>query len=114
MIDPSKLMVGNIVLYNGKYHRWQENDYIDKQIRVNGEYVPINNEILEMAKFAKQKDESYALESILLHHDSIWWYSIDATYIETEDGSNWRQITYLHELQNVSSLIQKIELQITL
>jgi hypothetical protein len=51
MIDNKQMRVGNWVMYKGKPHKWQENDFIDKEIRVNGQYIALSPAILEGCGF---------------------------------------------------------------
>lgn len=120
MIDTRQIRVGNIVLYQGKYHRWQENDYLDKYIRINGEYVGLNPEILGKCGFEKNKDGDWEYQidplmylKIIMSKDG-WAYP---HYIES-GPDNYKiiglvRINSLHSLMNLYFVLTGEELETT-
>lgn len=121
MIDTRQIRVGNIVLFEGKYHRWQENDFLDKAIRINGQYVRLSPEILEKSGFVSETGR---------HGYEYWYPNENALWsIRQEGNGNWQFcmvqidgsvmkfdpiIASLHWLQNVHYFLTGNELTITL
>ena len=117
MIDTYQIRPGNIVLFKGKYHRWQENDFLDKDIRINGQYVALAPEILEKCGF--ERGEAWLEKYLILYIENnerkigfLWDTTLE--YWDNTTELLFPNIKHLHQLQNLYFSLTGNELTITL
>lgn len=76
--------------------------------------IPLTPEILEKAGFHQRmaEVETWWLDCIEIHLDSVYWYSIDRN--GEDSGSKFREITHLHQVQNLYYCLTGHELTLNL
>jgi hypothetical protein len=80
--------------------------------------IPLTPEILEAAGLIKSPtlDRWYKMEEgvavLEIEYDSGWWWCIDDD--GTNEGSRFREIKYVHQLQNIYFIVMEKELEINL
>lgn len=119
MIQARELMVGNWLLFSNKiepdryvqvnawFLRQLVSDINDNNPTVNGYYqpIPLTPEILEKTGFNNPQGDYWIKgNELMIALDSVWWWT-NAWQNDGEFGFEalavWREIKYLHQLQNL-------------
>lgn len=76
--------------------------------------MPLTEEIVKKTGFVQQLEPSiWFKKPFHLNLDSTWWWCIDGCF-EGEEGSKWREVKHLHQLQNLYFNLTGEELDVKL
>lgn len=130
MIQASELRIGNLVasdMYKRNFRvksisttaiEQDDSDYTQYLAYGKIKGIPLTPGILEKARFRNSQGDYWIKDNdLMIALDSVWWCT-NSWKSDGEFGyealATWREITYLHQLQNLYFALTQTELNINL